>query len=145
MSLNNTKNKGFTLIELMIVVAIIGIIAGIAYPSFSESIKKARRSDARGGLVELALSQSKLRGSCTTYGSTIGTENSCANGTVKGAEESENGYYTFAISGATGNAYTLTATAKIGGAQAGDTGCTEMSVVFDTDYPKGNKTPEGCW
>ena len=137
------RYKGFTLIELMIVVAIIGIIAGIAYPSFGESVKKARRSDARGGLVELALSQSKLRGSCTTYGSTIGAANSCANSTVKGSSTSENGYYSFAISGATGNAFVLTASAK--GAQLKDTDCLSMTVTVNASNPKGLKAPEACW
>lgn len=46
--------KGFTLIELMIVVAIIGIISAIAYPSYQEHIRKARRADAQTALMELA-------------------------------------------------------------------------------------------
>ena len=45
---------GFTLIEVMIVVALIGILAALAYPSFIDSIRKARRGDAQQGLMEAA-------------------------------------------------------------------------------------------
>lgn len=48
------KHKGFTLVELMIVVAIIGVLAAIAYPSYQEYIAKARRADAKTVLLENA-------------------------------------------------------------------------------------------
>ena len=47
-----TAERGFTLIELMIVVAIIGIIAAIAFPSYQESVAKSRRADAQRALME---------------------------------------------------------------------------------------------
>jgi len=52
--MNGLKQKGFTLIELMIVVALIGILASIAYPSFLEQVRKSKRSDATGALEGFA-------------------------------------------------------------------------------------------
>lgn len=46
--------QGFTLIELMITVGIVGILAGIAYPSYQDSVMKSRRADVKGVLLGLA-------------------------------------------------------------------------------------------
>lgn len=48
------RQLGFTLIELMITIAIIGILASVAYPSYQNSILKSHRADAKGALLELA-------------------------------------------------------------------------------------------
>jgi len=62
------NNKGFTLIELMITVAIIGILAGIAYPSYTEYVLRAKRGDAKAALLSVQLAQEKYRANNTTYG-----------------------------------------------------------------------------
>jgi len=49
-----TGNSGFTLIEVMVVVAIVGILAAIAYPSYQEHVRRANRAEARGILLEMA-------------------------------------------------------------------------------------------
>lgn len=66
--IQNTKLvKGFTLIELMIVVAIIGIIAAIAYPSYAQYIYKANRSDAQDKLTEILFEQERHQIRRRTY------------------------------------------------------------------------------
>ena len=57
--MKNRINGGFTLIEMMIVVAIIGILASIAYPSYMESVLKGRRAEGRAALTELLQQQER--------------------------------------------------------------------------------------
>lgn len=101
--------RGFTLLELMIAVAIVGILAAIAYPSYRESVMKSRRSDAKAALLQVQLAQEKWRANNPTYGTLaqIGV----------GATSGE-GYYTIAVAGNTATAYNATATPT--GAQASD-------------------------
>ena len=54
-------NSGFTLVEVMIVVAIVGILASIAYPSYQESVRKGRRAQARTALSELVQQQERYQ------------------------------------------------------------------------------------
>jgi type IV pilus assembly protein PilE len=57
--MTNKINGGFTLIEMMIVVAIIGILASIAYPSYRESVLKGRRAEGRAALADLLQQQER--------------------------------------------------------------------------------------
>jgi len=97
--------KGFTLIELMIVVAIVAIFAAIALPSYQESIRKGRRSDAMRAVGEMQLALERWRAEHPSYDGCT----TCTSSTT---------YYTITPSGLSATAYTLTATPT--GAQAGD-------------------------
>jgi type IV pilus assembly protein PilE len=67
------QSKGFTLIELMIVVAIVGILAAIAYPSYQEQIRSSRRGDCAGALAGLANAMERFYTTNNTYvGAAVG-------------------------------------------------------------------------
>lgn len=128
------KHSGFTLIELMIVVAIIGIMSAIAYPSYTSYMKKSARADAKVGLVKLADKQERFYLQNNAYTATITDL-----GTDSGV--SEEGYYNFTIASANlVNGFVLTATAVAGKSQANDTDCTVMTLSST-----GVKSPSTCW
>lgn len=130
--------RGFTLIELMIVVAIVGVLAAIAYPSYQDSIRLARRSDAADGLMNLQGLQEKYRANNTIYGTLV----------LIGAADpatSEDGFYTLTVGNNAATTYTLTATAVAGTTQALDAGCTVMTLTVVAASPRGVKAPVVCW
>lgn len=142
------RESGFTLLELMITVVIIGILASIAYPSYLESVRKSRRSDGQTALLSLQDRMEKFRGNSRFYPQNIGNADSYGDSssasTIKAATTST--YYSLSIvaNSASGNSYTLRATPT--GVQASDS-CTQMDLVVNSDYPKGNKTGNSasCW
>lgn len=131
-----SRAKGFTLIELMMVVAIVAILAAVAYPSYLDSIRSARRADAMDALLTLQNLQEKYRANNTTFGTLA---------QIGGSAASSDGYYTLAVSGNTATAYTLTATAVAGTTQAADTGCTAPTLTVSAANPRGVKAPAACW
>lgn len=99
--------RGFTLIELMVVVAVIAIIAAIALPNFNEQMRKSRRSDALAQMGQVQLALERWRADCPTY-----AQNAACTGThpaLPSATESPD--YAFALT-ADAASYTLTATPR---------------------------------
>lgn len=134
-----TLAQGFTLIELMVVVAIVGILAAIAYPSYTEYVRKGRRSDAMAALAAVQQAQERWRSNNVSYGS-------LAN--IGASTTSPKGYYTISITGTpSATAYTAVATAT--GEQASDAKCATLSVGMANgtiSYTStGTATAAVCW
>lgn len=109
------ENRGFTLMEVMITVAIIGIIASIAFPSYQDYVLRAKRGDAKVALLSLQLSQEKYRANCVQYATGFHASTySCTSGgthnMVRSPVTSPDGYYTLGITSAATSAYEITAT-----------------------------------
>lgn len=109
-------HTGFTLIELMIVVAIVGILAAIAYPSYTEQVRQSRRSDCEGALTGLASAMERYFTVNNTYvGAAVGAggifPNQCP-------IDGNTAYYTLQIPSATATGFTLQAART--GPQSGD-------------------------
>lgn len=124
------QQKGFTLIELMVVVAILGIIAAFAIPSYNETIRKSRRSDAKVTLLKIAQNLERCFSANNSY--TAG----CTNFNNTNSEE---GYYTITTA-QNANTFTITAAAK--GSQADDTYC--ATFTLNEAGTKGGAHSD-CW
>lgn len=146
---SNRPARGFTLIEILITISIVGILFAVAVPSYNQSRRKTHRTDAVAAALAIQVAQESFRGSCKFYAQSLGTDNTCgttaALSTVKAASNTDGGFYTMSIaaSSATGNTYKIVATAT--GDQANDTGCTSLTLTFNSANPKGLKEPVDCW
>lgn len=110
------RQRGLTLVELMVVVAVMAILATVAYPLYTEQTRKARRSEGRATLLQLAQAQERFFTVNGRYAATLSSLGVDAT--------TENGYYTIGTTG--GGAFTATATPA--GAQTGDSACTSLTV-----------------
>ena len=64
----NTRKKGFTLIELVVVIGIVAILVTLALPSFQDALRKSRRSDAMNTIMDIHLAEERYRANNLAYG-----------------------------------------------------------------------------
>lgn len=142
------KHRGFTLIELMIVVAIIAILAGIAWPSYLNHVKSARRADAQGALMGLAQAMEKHFTENGTYGGAASGGADNGSPAIFATEAPLDGgtkFYNLTIDDADGDSYTLLATPKNG--QAGD-GIIRLKSTGERAWDRDNGgfgADDNCW
>jgi type IV pilus assembly protein PilE len=127
--------RGFTLIEVMIVVVIISILATIAYPSFTEQVRKSRRADATGGLMDAAQRLERCFTQFNAY------NNVACNIPVTTPE----GHYDIAVNFPAANQFTLVATPVAGGPQAGDPRCTSFTLTQAGVRTATGTLGNDCW
>ena len=140
--MRSSKSGGFTLIELVVVIAILGILVAIAIPTYLSQMRHSRRSDAITALGTLSLLQETFRATNPDYGDTLAEINGTASGTLT--------HYNVTISFVTSNDgtnYVLTAAAKSGDDQNNDrsdaSNC--ASLVLTVVNNSRTKSPTSCW
>lgn len=139
------QQKGFTLMELMIVVAIIGIIAAIAIPSYNESTDKTRRRDAQAALMGLASAMERFYTQNSTYAGTAGSGDAPIASLYPSQAplDGSTKYYNLTITGEDADSYTLSAVPISGGAMDGDR-CGTMTMT-ETGAKGDGDASDNCW
>lgn len=127
------RQHGVTLVELMIAVAIVGILAAVAYPSYRNQVMRSTRTEARVALEQRALQLEKCFTRFMSY-------NNAQCPAAQAGADGMTGAAHYQISRPTMEAtrFVLLATAQ--GAQAADTACREMRID-----DRGRRTPDACW
>lgn len=120
----DTQHRGFTLIELMIVVAVVAILGLIALPSFMDAVRKSRRSDAMEAMTQIQQAQERWRANHTSYSNNL--TGVPADGGLNLKASSSSGYYALSLGNVDAAGYTVTAQAKAGTSQAADSHCQKL-------------------
>ena len=133
MKSKNILNKGFTLIELMIVVGLISLISAFAIPAYNNHLKSSRRLNAINDMLIIQLAEERYRATHTTYGELSDLQLNL-----------NSPYYTYEVLTPSETSYLIVATAVSGTSQAKDSHdgelCTPLMLSRDN-----TRLPLSCW
>lgn len=141
MMLRPNRLAGFTLIELMIVLVIVAVLAGLAWPSFTNAINRSRRSDAMSGLAEIMQAQERWRANKPSYRASLTIPDP-----LPGARTVSAGRHydlSMVADSVSAMGYKARADVRAGSPQSGDSDCQMLQV----EMAGGNLiyTPAACW
>lgn len=137
---NKKNNSGFTLIELMVTVAIVAVLAAIAIPSYNDYVMRGKRAEGRAYLMDAAALLERYYSDNNLYARATNTMPGTV-ATAAGAT-SESGYYTGSMTVSTPfQTYTITATQNFN-----DTDCGNLTLTHDgTKGNTGSSSVSDCW
>jgi len=143
--------RGFTLMELLVAVAVSAVLATLAYPSFADQVRKSRRLDAVQALAQVQGAQERWRARCPCYAGSLTDSaaacpaTACAAGQGLGMPQTTTraGHYALALSDVTPTGYTLVASALPGGPQARDATCATLGLTVR--HGTASPWPAACW
>lgn len=131
------QHHGFSLLELMIALVVVGILVSIALPSFNNAMRKSRRADAYTALSTVQLAQERWRANRSSYSSSLGSTG------LNLPSSSPNDHYDLSIDAADGTSYTVTATAKSTSSQSGDGNCVRLRLAMANGSITYSSAPAG--
>ena len=143
--------RGVSAIELLVVLAIVGILAGLSVPAYRDHVLRTNRTEARAALLGLATAQEKFYLQCNEYTSALdaAAATACSPGNLRFPTASERGYYTLAVTSADAIGWTATATAVSTLPQYSDTRCRTFQLTSagaKTARNSGNSANDSeCW
>lgn len=144
------RPRGLTLTELLVAMAVLAVLAGLAVPSYRSHVLRAHRAEARAGLLALATAQEKFHLMCGSYATDLdpGRASDCGGGRLRFPPRSERGHYAIEIRAADAAGWTATARAD-GEPQSTDEACREFGVdglgVKTARDAAGRDSAAVCW
>jgi type IV pilus assembly protein PilE len=134
--------RGFTLIELMVVVAIVAILAGIAVPAYQDSVRKSRRGQAKADLVEAAQAMERFYTMRSTY---VGADLAVIGAPTKSPKDGDTAQYTISLNGApSASAFSLQAVPSASTGQDKDK-CGTLGITNTGAKSPNDAARKECW
>jgi type IV pilus assembly protein PilE len=130
------RERGFTLVEAAITCAVVGVLAGIALPSYQAQLMHSRRADAVGALMRLQQAQERMRMHHGLYSTDFHA--------LQVAPRSTEGLYALAVEVTGPDSYRATATPVAGLAQAGDRECPQLALDVNSGFAQTGPSAR-CW